>query len=348
MKVLITPFVDNPYQHILKDKLEERGVDVIAEEFIPPYLVLIEVLRNRPDVLHLNWVDRFYLTDDDILWKNLAAAFLFGLEILVASFFTRIVWTAHNKHNHENKSPRLDRFMRKYVFWIANTVQVWDDNTEQDLTEYLEVKPSKITRIPHGNYLPVHNEDSLPSKSESRNSLGINENRKLILFFGNIRPYKQVPKLIEKFEEYSDEDSILLIAGRARKEKLGKQIRQKAEKNSNILFEEGFIEEEKVPKYFRASDIVALPFDQIFNSGSVLMAMSMGRMVMVPHKGIMKSTVPEGNILYNNIDKGISKIFSTSTATMDDIGEINLSHVTENNNWDDITDKTIDMYKKSI
>lgn len=347
MKVLMTPFVDNPYQHILKDKLEERGIEVIEEEFVPPYLILLKVLRDSPDVLHLNWVDRFYLTQDDVLWKNIAAAFIFGLEIFIASLFTRIVWTVHNKHNHENKSPRLDRIMRKYTFWISDSVQVWDENTEEELKSYLNVTSGKITQIPHGNYLPVHGEDTLPSKSESRNSMDIDDSLKLILFFGNIRPYKQVPKLIEKFKEYSDEESILLIAGRAREENLERQIMQKAENSSNILFKEGFIAEDNVPMYFRAADIVALPFDQIFNSGSVLMALSMGRMVMVPNKGVMKSTVPENNIVYEEIDEGVREIFSTTKSTMEDIGESNLNHVKKNNNWDDITAKTIEMYEKS-
>lgn len=344
MRVLMTPFVDNPYQHILKDKLEESGVEVIDEEFIPPYLILFKVLRNQPDVLHLNWVDRFYLTDNDVLWKNLAAAFLFGLEILVASFFTRIVWTAHNNHNHENKSPRLDRFMRKYVFWISDRVQIWDENTEEELIDYLGVNSRKIIQIPHGNYLPVHAEDSLPSKTEARDLLGINENRKLILFFGNIRRYKQVPKLIKKFEKYEDKNSLLLIAGRAQDKDIKDQIMLKAENNSNIIFEEGFVKESNVPYYFRAADIVALPFDEIFNSGSVLMAMSMGRMILSPNIGALKSVVPPENIVYDDLDEGIKRIFEINREYMVEAGESNLKSVKQKNNWSDIVDKTMEMY----
>ncbi|WEL24024.1 glycosyltransferase [Candidatus Nanohalovita haloferacivicina] len=345
MKVLMTPFVENPYQSILKEKLEDRNIEVASEKFIPGYKLFLEVLSECPDVIHLNWVDRFYITTDDVLWKNLAAGVFFSFNLILVSFFTRIVWTAHNKHNHEEKSPRLDWIMRKFVFWISDSVQVWEKNSKRELCKYLNVSDEKIIQIPHGNYLPVHPEENLPSQENARKELNLEMKSKIILFFGNIRPYKQVPLLAEKFEELKDDNSKLLIVGRARQQETKNKLSTIAEKSEDIEFIEGFIDENDVPLYFRASDIVALPFRDIFNSGSIIMAMSMGRAVLTPKIKIINSVVPNSNILYENISEGMKRLFSEDRKNMRKIGDQNLEHAKLENNWNEITDKTVKMYR---
>lgn len=48
-----------------------------------------------------------------------------------------------------------------------------------------------------------------------------------------------------------------------------------------------FIPKEKVQLFFRAADGVVLPYTEILNSGSALLALSFNRPVLVPEKGAM-------------------------------------------------------------
>jgi hypothetical protein len=48
-----------------------------------------------------------------------------------------------------------------------------------------------------------------------------------------------------------------------------------------------FVPEESIQRYLRAADLVVLPFSEILNSGSALLALSFDRPILVPAKGAM-------------------------------------------------------------
>jgi glycosyltransferase involved in cell wall biosynthesis len=66
------------------------------------------------------------------------------------------------------------------------------------------------------------------------------------------------------------------------------------------------VEDDEVPIYFGAADLVVCAYDQIFTSGVVALAQSMGRAVLAPSIGCLPQQVPEGTgVLY---DPGVERL----------------------------------------
>lgn len=92
-------------------------------------------------------------------------------------------------------------------------------------------------------------------KEEARKTLGFPGNKKIILYWGNFKPWKGVDTLAEAAQKLRDE--FVVIVG-ATKELDLNRIREKTAKLSNILVK-GFQPPEELPKYLAAADVLVLP-----------------------------------------------------------------------------------------
>src|SRR5699024_1267296 len=77
-------------------------------------------------------------------------------------------------------------------------------------------KGKLFTHIEHPHYKNYYINQI--SKEEARIKLKIEKDKFVFLFFGQIRPYKNVISLVEAFIQLNEKDSILLIAGAVQKE----------------------------------------------------------------------------------------------------------------------------------
>jgi glycosyltransferase involved in cell wall biosynthesis len=109
----------------------------------------------------------------------------------------------------------------------------------------------------------------------------------MMLFFGGIRPYKNIPRLIESFRAFPGEDAILYIAGRSPSAKVTQQLQVLADQDHRVRLNLNFVSRDEVQVYFRAADVVVLPYREILNSGSAILALSFNRPVLVPRRGAM-------------------------------------------------------------
>ena len=86
-----------------------------------------------------------------------------------------------------------------------------------------------------------------------------------------------------------------------------------------------FINEAEVAYYFRACDIVVLPYFQKSQSGVLFLAYKYGKHVIVPNKGPLKDYVLEGKTGYTfemdnseDLAKKIKKFFINNKAEFED------------------------------
>jgi glycosyltransferase involved in cell wall biosynthesis len=141
--------------------------------------------------------------------------------------------------------------------------------------------------IPHGHY-----RDAYPAgldRATARKQLGVPDEAPVILYFGLIRPYKNVPHLITTFADAGIAGGVLLVAGKPYDQQLKDKIEATARATSgaDVRLALGHIAAEDVQRYFLAADVVALPYRRILNSGAVILALGFGRPVLVPDKGSM-------------------------------------------------------------
>jgi glycosyltransferase involved in cell wall biosynthesis len=160
------------------------------------------------------------------------------------------------------------------------------------------VPAKKIVVIPFG----INNTLSTMALTgeQAREALGLGLHRKVMLFFGHIKPYKGLEHLIEALGELRkrDESYLLLIAGPVKHgDEYFQRIREtiyRTETYSSIFEHIGFVADEKVQLYFRAADVIVLPYIHVFQSGVLFLAYSFGLPVIVTDVGSLKEDVVEG------------------------------------------------------
>jgi glycosyltransferase involved in cell wall biosynthesis len=350
MDVFLMPFfLGNQYLDSLREHLESTGVSVATDERSRPFrLFLVDLIGKRPDVLHLHWSHPYFLFGskkrlyDIPLSKQFCrlAAIVFLFQVWVAGLFIdRIVWTVHNKCNHERRYESLDRWVTERLLGMVDAVQLWDDRTESEFREYVESGLPSVHNIPHGNYCEIY--ETVP-EWDARERLNLPQDERVYLYFGMIRPYKNVLGLLDAFKEI--EEAHLVVAGNPKDDELEAEIRTCGSHIRNLdLFLE-YIPDSEVPLYFSAADIAVLPYNHVFNSGSALLAMSLGTPVVAPPLGSIPTVLPEGNILYDHLEVGLAEAMSKSEAELREVGARNERVACEEHDWDSITKDILEMY----
>lgn len=276
LRVLMFPkHGDNPYLRSLAEHLEVRGVRV--EDFS-----FSRALKQRYDVLHIHWPD-LHLHARSWLRAIVKHARLALLFVFLRLRKTRIVWTIHNLKPHE-RHTRTGELL--FPMWFpklcTHVIALTRNGLESARALYPGLRDKVSAVIPHGHYRDAYG--SALDRDSCRDQLGL-DRRFTFLFFGNIRPYKNVPRLIEAFRALPHRDAQLVIAGQPGHMMRVEELRQLAAGDDRIHLRLEFVPDDKVPLYIGASDVVVLPFESILNSGSVFLALSFNRSVLVPRLG---------------------------------------------------------------
>jgi len=197
----------------------------------------------------------------------------------------KLVWTVHNLKTHEQLHPRLERwFWREFTSRVDGFIALSEAGLATARREYprLESVPGFV--IPHGHYRDEYPNDSGQDVSAR---LGIGAHTKVLLFFGKIRPYKNLASLISAFRGLEPEDTRLVIVGQADDPRLSDELQVLAGPDPRVQLCLSYIPKESAGLYFRAADLVVLPFRETLNSGSALLALSFNRPLLVPLLGAM-------------------------------------------------------------
>jgi glycosyltransferase involved in cell wall biosynthesis len=111
------------------------------------------------------------------------------------------------------------------------------------------------------------------------------DGRRVVLFFGLVRPYKGVDLLVEAFAA-TPEDAVLLVVGMPRMpiEPLERRARELGI-GERVRFVPRFVPDEELPSYFRRADVVALPYREIDQSGVLYTALAFGSPLLVSAVG---------------------------------------------------------------
>jgi beta-1,4-mannosyltransferase len=138
--------------------------------------------------------------------------------------------------------------------------------------------------IPHGHYREAY--PSAIDKLRARMALGLRPEQTVLLFFGGVAPYKNVPHLIATFRQADLPETIMLVAGRPDC-KHGRAVEMAAQGDPRIRLDLRHIPKEEARLLFSAADLVVLPFSDIMHSGSAILALSFNKPVLVPALGAL-------------------------------------------------------------
>jgi len=224
--------------------------------------------------------------------------FLFLNEAKKDSGGNKVIFLCHNVTEHEgDRLSLIKRSLSRMILQKGDAFILHSQGQEQQLFNLLKkIKPVLIS--PHPLYW-VFNKNRYTSFS-ARKELGIHSRKKVILFFGFIREYKGLKYLIKAIPMIKSclPDTLLLIAGEVWNGKrhyisYTRLIKQLAVAE-NICFINRYIPNEEVEKYFKACDIVVLPYLEGGGSGILQIAYGMNRPVVATDICAFRDVVEEG------------------------------------------------------
>ncbi|MFA5443704.1 MAG: glycosyltransferase [Bacteroidales bacterium] len=153
--------------------------------------------------------------------------------------------------------------------------------------------------------------------AQAKKQLGLDAERKTLLFFGFIRDYKGLDLLLEAFADLGDTYQ-LVIAGESYGsfEKYDKQIRALPDPSSVKVFNR-YIADSEVPAFFSAADVCILPYRTATQSGISAMAYHYEvPLIVTPAGGLAEAVEGPGTGLVaagtdaRSIELAIRKFFS--------------------------------------
>lgn len=350
-KVLFTPKWDeaNPYQRLLKGALEVSGCDVELENYPTGLLPLFRLsLKHRGlDVLHMHWISPYVMW---LTWsKNPMVFSLKYLSLLLDCFLLRLtrvklVWTIHNKLAHENNDKTreikirilLARWADKLIFHSQEAMLEVEKLYGCELAHKSEI-------IFHGNYDNCY-PDAIEDKKSLKDKYGINDESKVILFFGSIKKYKGVENLLEVASKLDNKNIIFLVAGEPIPSDYSNKIRSLT-KTSNIRLELSFLDDQSLINLISLSDVVVLPFSDTLTSGSVILAMTCGKGLILPDSAKVFGCVPSGGVKYFSDSESLQQVIINLTSSeMSSMGAENLKKA-KSMTWDRVGSLTENLYK---
>jgi glycosyltransferase involved in cell wall biosynthesis len=148
---------------------------------------------------------------------------------------------------------------------------------------YQTPKTMQFAIIPHGHY-----RNSYPAaidKDLAKTALALPLDKKVLLFFGMIKPYKNIDTLIDIFSKAEAMQYTLVVAGNPDTPELATRLKQLSAHNPDIVLFLQFIPDHELHSYLSAADAVILPYKTILNSGALLLALSFNQPVIAPHIG---------------------------------------------------------------
>lgn len=265
----------NPYNALLYDQVVRLGIPV--DEFS-----VRRLCQGPYSVWHVHWPERFL--NDPQVWRAAAkSAALLKLLDLARARRICVLWTAHNLQTHEQRHPRLERwFWRGFVKRVDGYISLTEVGIEDIERCFPGLRAVPHYVVPHGHYRGEYAD--VLTVADARKALHITPECRVFLFFGQIRKYKNVVSLMRAFREIADPSWRLLVAGLPSAD-LREEVVAVGLADSRVTVFPDFVPADRVQFFFKAADVVVLPYSEIFNSASALLALSFNRPLAVPRSG---------------------------------------------------------------
>jgi glycosyltransferase involved in cell wall biosynthesis len=272
----------NPYGGLLARALAPHGVVLEPGWRLDPEWV--QAQHGRVQVLHLNWLHRFYADPDREVRRDRFRRLLSGL-VLARRLGFRLVWTMHNFYPHEQYDRLLDRRVRRLVCLLAHAVIAHCEHAATLLDQHFGRRHGVFV-IPHGHFIDVY--PNTIGRAAARRRLRLPDDAFVYVFFGNIRAYKGVEHLVETFSALPDRRLRLVIAGRLHSNYGGPLLATSGTAlDRRIVFRPGQVSIEELQVYFNAADAAVFPFEDTLTSGSAIAALGFGCPIVVPAVGCL-------------------------------------------------------------
>jgi glycosyltransferase involved in cell wall biosynthesis len=339
------------YLNLRGDQRPEASLTKKITRVLLFYLRLIRYAATaKPEIFHILWNNKFQLFDRTLLMLYYK---LLG---------KKIVLTVHNVNANvrDSRDSPLNRRTLRFQYQHADHIFVHTQEMKAELSKEYRVSESRVTVIPFGINNSVPNTSLSPDQAKEK--LGLRKDEKAILFFGNIAPYKGLEYLVSAYQAIAARRSNfkLIIAGRPKGfEKywadLHETIRADVQRGK-ILLRKEYIPDEETEVFFKAADVLALPYRHIYQSGVLFLGYSFGLPVLAADVGSLKEEVVEGETGFVfkpedpvDLARAIETYFSSNLFSDLNARRLEIrDYAMKRNSWTAVGQSTMRVYAKVL
>jgi beta-1,4-mannosyltransferase len=263
MRVLMSPGpeISNPFISLLIRNLDP---DIEVSTF-----TWRDAFFGRYDVLHVHWPDAL-LKAPTPMRRVLKFLQLRALLVRNRVRGIRQVWTVHNLTPHETGGGLRARALTAWEESCTDKVFL-----SQAASAHVSIDVATV--IKHGDYRDIreaHPEHEVAAVAGD------------LLLFGLLRPYKGIETLIDAVGGQGD--LRLRILGRPEPADYADSLRHLAESSAAIDLAIGRVDDAGLVQAITGAEVVVLPYQKIYNSGAALMALTLGRPIIVTDSATMR------------------------------------------------------------
>jgi glycosyltransferase involved in cell wall biosynthesis len=274
----------------LRGAKDEAGWMSKVMRVLAYYLRLIRYAATaKPRIFHILWNNKFEVIDRTLLM------------VLYRLLGKKIAFTAHNVNagKRDGNDSLLNRLTLKMQYQLAHHIFVHTNMMKQELIEEFGVESRAVSVIPFGINNSVPDTDLTPLEAKRR--LGLRPEEKTVLFFGAIGPYKGLECLLDAFGQLAPghRDYRLIIAGQFKNgvESYRSEIQRACDRpglREQILRHTYYIPDSETEVYFKAADVLVLPYTHIFQSGVLFLGYRFGLPVIATDVGSFREEIVTG------------------------------------------------------
>ena len=206
----------------------------------------------------------------------------------------KVIAITDNVIPHEKRPG--DKMLTKYFINQCDGFITMSQSVYDELNQFTDTNDKIL--LPH----PIYNIfGDRVVKSVARKNIGMNDNDKVILFFGFIRAYKGLNLLLDAMSDKRIRNGgiKLVIAGEFYEDKAVYLEKIKTnELSQSVILHTEFIDKGKVKDYFCAADMVVQPYLNATQSGITQIAYYFGRPMLVTNVGGLAEIVPDKRVGY--------------------------------------------------
>ena len=229
-------------------------------------------------------------------------------------------------------AQKINNSIRKVALvdnWTAHEPKPWD----RWLTHHFEQQMDIFTTLSIAIRDQIKNESTKPTwgslhpvaidlpsqipQQKAREKLNLRPEKKYLLFFGLIRPYKGLELLLNALQDHPNLH--LMIVGECyENEYKYRSIIKQLKLEQRVVFENRFVNDRETAHYFSAADALILPYTSASQSGVLALAYHFETPVLVTdHKGLADPILADQTGLVCGVDtkqiaQGITEVMDAN------------------------------------
>lgn len=309
------------------------------------FQLLRTIYRIKPDVVHFqSW---FSARRDWIPFRFFS---LLRIPVII---------TCHNllPHDSEERTAPFMFWAFKNIYRSASSLIVHSQSNKEGIIQTYGILPGKIAVIRHGNYGFFTKKFLGHTLSSKKHYPNIPQHKRLFLIFGAMRHYKGIDLALKAMYELSSQANIhLIIAGKPYHNVFDycKTLAEALNISDHVTFIPGYLQCHQIAELHALADVILFPYRDIFQSGSLQIALAFGKPIIATKVGSFPETLNQKNawLVKRYSTSALSRVMLIASEVGDDVlaamGKESRRLSEEDHDWSSIAQKTVLVYQQAL